>query len=77
MIDLSTRRILVTGGTGFLGRHVVAVLAGRGCRDVLTPRRADYDLTVEADVGRLFEALRPQVVIHLAAVVGGIGARTS
>jgi len=74
MIDLSTRRILVTGGTGFLGRHVVAALAGRGCRDVLTPRRADYDLTVEADVRRLFEALRPQIVIHLAAVVGGIGA---
>ena len=74
MTDLSTRRILVTGGTGFLGRHVVAALAGRGCRDVLTPRRADYDLTVEADVRRLFEELRPQVVIHLAAVVGGIGA---
>jgi GDP-L-fucose synthase len=74
MINLSTRRVLVTGGNGFLGRHVVAALEGRGCRDVLRPRRADYDLTVEADVRRLFEALRPQVVIHLAAVVGGIGA---
>lgn len=74
MIDLSQRRVLVTGGHGFLGRHLVTALERRGCRDVLTPRRADYDLTVEGDVRRLFDELRPQVVIHLAAVVGGIGA---
>ena len=74
MTDLSAHRVLVTGGNGFLGRHVVAALASRGCRDVLTPRRAEYDLTVESDVQRLFKDLRPHVVIHLAAVVGGIGA---
>ena len=74
MIDLTGCRILVTGGSGFLGRHLLATLARRGCRDVLAPRRADYDLTVESDVQRLFADLKPQVVIHLAAVVGGIGA---
>src|SRR2546427_3669911 len=67
-------RVLVTGGNGFLGRHVASALSRRGYRDVLTPRRADYDLTVEADVRRMFDDLAPQVVIHLAAVVGGIGA---
>jgi GDP-L-fucose synthase len=67
-------RVLVTGGNGFLGRHVASALSRRGYGDVLTPRRADYDLTVEADVRRMFDDLAPQVVIHLAAVVGGIGA---
>ena len=67
-------RVLVTGGNGFLGRHVASALSRRGYRDVLTPRRADYDLTLEADVRRMFDDLAPQVVIHLAAVVGGIGA---
>jgi GDP-L-fucose synthase len=77
-MSLSSRvrpgRVLVTGGNGFLGRHVTAALRQHGHRDVLTPRRADYDLTVEADVRRMFEDLAPQIVIHLAAVVGGIGA---
>jgi GDP-L-fucose synthase len=72
--DLAGRRILVTGGSGFLGRHLLAALARRGCRDVLAPRRADYDLTIETDVQRLFVDLHPHVVVHLAAVVGGIGA---
>jgi len=74
MTDLKNKRVLVTGGNGFLGRHVVAALQSGGCGTILTPRRADYDLTIDADVRRLFEELRPQVVIHLAAVVGGIGA---
>jgi GDP-L-fucose synthase len=74
MIDLKSKRVLVTGGNGFLGRRVVEALKDAGCRDVLAPRRAEYDLTREPDVQRLYAELRPQIVIHLAAVVGGIGA---
>lgn len=73
-MDLKDKRICVTGGAGFLGRRVVAKLAERGCRDVFVPRRADYDLVRREAVARLFDDARPQVAIHLAAVVGGIGA---
>lgn len=72
--DLSRKRLLVTGGSGFVGRHLLAALGGRGWADIVAPRRAEYDLTREADVARLFDTVRPEVVIHLAAVVGGIGA---
>jgi GDP-L-fucose synthase len=76
MTNLSTKRIVVTGGAGFLGRAVCRVLAGRGvpAERLVVPRRRDFDLTVEADVARLYEQARPDVVIHLAAEVGGIGA---
>ncbi len=67
-------RILVTGGGGFLGRQVLAALAQRGYRDVHAPRSTQYDLTREADVRALLETVRPDLIIHLAAVVGGIGA---
>jgi GDP-L-fucose synthase len=67
-------RILVTGGGGFLGRHVVAEIERRRLGAVTAPRKAQFDLTREGDVRRLFETVRPHVVIHLAAVVGGIGA---
>lgn len=73
-MDLAARRLVVTGGSGFLGQHVVRQLAERGCRDVVVPRRARYDLTHEASVERLYRETAPEVVIHLAAVVGGIGA---
>ncbi len=73
-LDLARERVCVTGGTGFLGRHVVAALAARGCRDVIVPRRTDYDLRAADATARLFAETRPTVVIHLAAVVGGIGA---
>ncbi len=73
-IDLSTKRIVVTGGAGFLGRAVCERLRLRGCRDIFIPRRSKYDLTHEADVARLYHDSRPEVVIHLAAEVGGIGA---
>jgi GDP-L-fucose synthase len=65
--------VLVTGGAGFLGRHVVARLRAAGCRRVMAPRRSECDLTVEADVARLFSREPVDVVIHLAAEVGGIG----
>ncbi len=67
-------RILVTGGGGFLGRQVLGVLERRGYRDVLAPRKAECDLTRESEVARLLSEARPDVVVHLAAVVGGIGA---
>jgi GDP-L-fucose synthase len=71
---LQDKRISVTGGGGFLGRRVVALLHERGCRDVQVVRKRDYDLVKGADVDRLYRDARPQLVIHLAAVVGGIGA---
>lgn len=70
----SNARILVTGGSGFLGRHLRSALAARGYTDVQAPGHAEYDLVREADVAALYRDLRPEVVIHLAAVVGGIGA---
>jgi len=66
-------RILVTGGGGFLGSHVVERLEGDG-HDVFVGRRRDYDLTRFDDMARLFEDARPELVYHLAAEVGGIGA---
>ena len=65
---------MVTGGAGFLGRAICERLRGLRAAEVLVPRRASYDLTVEADVERMYRDMRPQVVVHLAAEVGGIGA---
>ena len=73
-VDLTKKRVVVTGGSGFVGRHVVAVLERRKCCEIVVPRKAQYDLTREPDVGRLFADVAPDIVIHLAAVVGGIGA---
>jgi GDP-L-fucose synthase len=66
-------RTLVTGGGGFLGSHLVEILRARG-DDPFVARRADYDLTHEHDAARLFDDSRPELVFHLAAEVGGIGA---
>ncbi len=73
-MTLTDKRVLVTGGGGFLGRHVLRELERRGVAQVFAPRKAQFDLTRESDVRRAYETGRPQVVIHLAAVVGGIGA---
>jgi GDP-L-fucose synthase len=73
-MSLRNKKILVTGGGGFLGRHLVAHLQRQGCGRVVAPRRAEFDLLADADVNRMLQTHRPEVVIHLAAVVGGIGA---
>ncbi|MBW3569486.1 MAG: GDP-L-fucose synthase [Gemmatimonadetes bacterium] len=67
------RRVLVTGGGGFLGSHLVERLQSLGA-EPFVPRRVDFDLTRQADVERLYAESRPEVVMHLAAEVGGIGA---
>jgi GDP-L-fucose synthase len=69
-----TKCVVVTGGNGFLGSFVSEKLRQRGCQQLFLPRSANYDLRVEGDVTRLFEDTRPDIFIHLAAVVGGIGA---
>ncbi len=74
MIDLAKKRIVVTGGSGFLGSFVVEGLRVRGATDVIVPRSKEYDLVDSAAVRRLFRDARPEIVIHLAAKVGGIGA---
>jgi GDP-L-fucose synthase len=66
-------RVLVTGGGGFLGSHLVERLQAKGTEPFVA-RRRDYDLTREADAERLFDDARPELVYHLAAEVGGIGA---
>ena len=68
------RRVVVTGGAGFLGGFVTSGLQERGCQNILVPRIEDYDLVDIGDIIRMYEEMKPDVVIHLAAVVGGIGA---
>jgi GDP-L-fucose synthase len=68
------QRVVVTGGGGFLGSFVVDALKTRGCGNIFEPRSKEYDLRDRAAVTRLFKDTRPTMVLHLAAVVGGIGA---
>jgi GDP-L-fucose synthase len=74
VMDLTDQTIVVTGGAGFLGKHVVDLLYRRGCSRVHVPRSKEYDLRKEPEIVRMLDDCRPDVVIHLAAVVGGIGA---
>jgi GDP-L-fucose synthase len=73
-LSLTGKRVLVTGGAGFLGAPICRLLEDRGAAEVIVPRKVDYDLTDASAVSRLFASSRPNVVIHLAAEVGGIGA---
>jgi GDP-L-fucose synthase len=73
-MELSDERVLVTGGAGFLGSFLCEELHTRGAAPVHVPRSADYDLTEENDIQRMYRSFQPTVVIHLAAVVGGIEA---
>ena len=73
-LELTQKRIVVTGGSGFLGQALCAALRQRGCEHLAVPTHQDYDLLDSHAVERLFHDFRPEVIFHLAAQVGGIGA---
>src|SRR6185295_18807506 len=68
------KRVCVTGGAGFLGSYVVEKLQQRDCSSIFIPRSHNYDLRDRSAIRRMYDDARPNLVIHLAAVVGGIGA---
>ncbi len=74
MSFFENKRIVVTGGAGFLGSYVCRKLAERGCRNILVPKIEDYDLVQLACIKKMYDDMKPDIVIHLAAVVGGIEA---
>ncbi|MCL4385523.1 MAG: GDP-L-fucose synthase [Cyanobacteria bacterium] len=74
MIDLKNKKILVTGGNGFLGRNVVRKLKDKACSNIFVPKIEDYDLRNLDVIIRMYKEFKADIVIHLAAVVGGIGA---
>ncbi len=74
MINLKYKKIIVTGGEGFLGKHVVKKLKERNCTDIFVPKIAEYDLRDINAIKRMYHDANADIVIHLAAVVGGIGA---
>jgi GDP-L-fucose synthase len=74
MHSLADKRIVVTGGAGFLGSHVLEELKRQRCNKVFVPRSAEHNLTRRDAIVQMYSRFRPQIVIHLAAVVGGIGA---
>ena len=73
-MDWKGTRVVVTGGAGFLGQSVCRLVQERGAAEVFVPRSSEYDLTTEAGVVSMYDAFEPDVVLHLAAEVGGIGA---
>ncbi len=73
MTGLMKKRILVTGGSGFLGKYVVSNLCSIGCEAVFTLRSGEYDLRDQSQVSQMFRRYKPDVVLHCAAKVGGLG----
>jgi len=71
---LAAKRMVVTGGAGFLGKQVVRKLEERGCKEIFVPRSKDYNMVEIEAVKRLYKDAKPDIAIHLAARVGGIGA---
>ena len=71
------RRVTVTGGSGFLGSFVVEKVRAAGCKEIFVPRSREYDLREKSQADKLFRDAKPDIFIHLAAVVGGIGANRS
>jgi len=74
MPALRGKRILLTGGSGFLGSYVLKKLQEKGVKEIFVPRSTDYDLVKISNVKKLLKDSKPEIIIHLAAVVGGIGA---
>jgi GDP-L-fucose synthase len=72
-VSLTQKNVVVTGGSGFLGQYVVRALKSRGVRDIFVPRSKDFDLRKETEIVNMLNTYQPDIVIHLAAVVGGIG----
>jgi GDP-L-fucose synthase len=72
-LDLSTRRVMVTGGSGFVGQRLVAKLRERGVTEIFVPRSAQYNLVEREACRQVIADAQPQVIIHLAAAAGGIG----
>ena len=73
-MDIKSKKICITGGAGFLGSHLIENLKSKGCNNIFVPHIEDYDLTTEKDIIKMYQDAKPDIVIHLAAVVGGIGA---
>lgn len=73
-LNLATKRICVTGGAGFLGRHLIRKLRAHGAHEIFVPEYPEFDLVREADIIRMIDTAKPDIIIHLAAKVGGIGA---
>lgn len=73
-VFFKNKRVVVTGGAGFLGSFILEKLEARGCGNILVPKVEEYDLVKREDIVRMYDDMKPDIVIHLAAVVGGIGA---
>ncbi len=74
MVNLKEKKVIVTGGAGFLGKYIVKKLKERGCSNIFVPKIEEYDLRNLGDIIKIYKLAKADIVIHLAAVVGGIGA---